>query len=43
MNIRVSTGLILLATLTACANGLSSSLAPDRIIAERGGFVPEGI
>lgn len=43
MNIRVSTGLILLATLTACANGLSSSLAPERIIAERGGFVPEGI
>lgn len=43
MNNRVCTGLFLLTTLTGCANGLSSSLAPDRIIAERGGFIPEGI
>ncbi len=43
MNTRVSTGLILLATLSSCANGLSSNGVPVRIIAERGGFVPEGI
>lgn len=43
MNNRVCAGIFLLATLTGCANGLSSSLAPDRIVAERGGFVPEGI
>lgn len=43
MNQRVCAGVFLLATLTGCANGLSSGLAPDRIVAERGGFVPEGI
>ncbi|GJM12159.1 MAG: hypothetical protein DHS20C12_05620 [Pseudohongiella sp.] len=43
MNTRVTAGIILLATLTGCANGLSAGLAPDRIVAERGGFVPEGI
>lgn len=43
MNHRVCAGVFLLATLTGCANGLSSGLAPDRIVAERGGFVPEGI
>ncbi|MBL4581734.1 MAG: hypothetical protein JKY29_07950, partial [Gammaproteobacteria bacterium] len=26
-----------------CAGGLSAGLAPDRIVAERGGFIPEGI
>ncbi|MBT5796903.1 MAG: hypothetical protein HOI09_05880, partial [Porticoccaceae bacterium] len=43
MNTRVTAGLVLLVTLTGCANGLSSGLFPDRIVAERGGFVPEGI
>lgn len=43
MNTRVSAGIFLLATLTGCATGLSTGLAPDRIVAERGGFVPEGI
>ena len=43
MNTRVTAGVLLLATLTGCANGLSSGLAPDRIVAQRGGFVPEGI
>ena len=37
------TGLFLLATLTGCASGLSSGLAPERIVAERGGIIPEGI
>ena len=43
MNTRVTAGIFLLTTLTSCANGLSSGMAPDRIVAERGGFVPEGI
>ena len=43
MNTRVTAGIFLLTTLTSCANGLSSGTAPDRIVAERGGFVPEGI
>ena len=43
MNTRVTAGVFLLATLTGCANGLSSGSVPDRIVAERGGFVPEGI
>ena len=43
MNTRISAGVILLATLTACATGGNSGLAPERIVAERGGFVPEGI
>lgn len=43
MNTRVSTGVFLLATLTGCATGPSTGMAPDRIVAERGGFVPEGI
>ena len=43
MNKRVCTGFFLLATLTGCANGISTGLAPDRIVAERGGFIPEGI
>lgn len=43
MNTRVTTGIFLLATLTGCANGLSTGMEPDRIVAERGGFVPEGI
>ncbi|MEX0963004.1 MAG: hypothetical protein WDZ52_03040 [Pseudohongiellaceae bacterium] len=43
MNTRVCTVLFLLITLVRCASGLSSGLAPDRIVAERGGFVPEGI
>lgn len=43
MNTRVTTGFFLLATLTGCANGLSTGMEPDRIVAERGGFVPEGI
>ncbi len=43
MNTRVSAGIFLLTTLTACATGLSTGLQPDRIVAERGGFVPEGI
>ena len=43
MNTRVIAGIFLLTTLTSCANELSSGMAPDRIVAERGGFVPEGI
>jgi sugar lactone lactonase YvrE len=43
MNTRVTAGIFLLTTLTSCANELSSGMAPDRIVAERGGFVPEGI
>lgn len=43
MNKRVCIGLFLLATLAGCANGLSSGLAPDKIVAERGGVIPEGI
>jgi sugar lactone lactonase YvrE len=43
MNTQISAGIFLLATLTGCATGLNSGSAPDRIVAERGGFVPEGI
>ena len=43
MNTRVTAGIFLLTTITSCANELSSGMAPDRIVAERGGFVPEGI
>jgi len=43
MNTRVTAGIILLASLSGCASNLSTGLAPDRIVAERGGFVPEGI
>ena len=43
MNTRVTAGVLLLATLTSWANGLDSDLTPERIVAERGGFVPEGI
>ncbi|MDB9968994.1 hypothetical protein OAE08_04925 [Gammaproteobacteria bacterium] len=43
MNTRVTAGVFLLATLAGCTKGLSSGLAPDRIVTERGGFVPEGI
>lgn len=44
MNKRVCTGLFILATLTGCAaSGLASNMAPERIVAERGGFIPEGI
>lgn len=43
MNTPVTAGIFLLATLTGCATGLSTGLQPDRIVAERGGFVPEGI
>jgi len=42
MNTRVTAGVLLLATLTSWANGLDSDLTPERIVAERGGFVPEG-
>jgi len=43
MNTRATAGVFLLATLAGCTNGLSSGLAPDSIVTERGGFVPEGI
>lgn len=40
---KVTLGISLLAMLNACASGLSSGTGPDRIVAERGGFIPEGI
>ncbi len=43
MNNRFALLLSVLSILSGCANGVSSSSAPDRIIAERGGFIPEGI